>query len=415
MVGERLIKLRGASGWALMGVAITALVLWALAAAGPAHGRSTARSAAAACRSNLSATRDPANPLGLSTAPGANPLSGAQSHLYIEGPAYGVAAQAIASEIGGMAAGFSKMTWAEFARLVASQKLSAAKAHRVSLLEKIASRPETFKLTSYNRGGGPGQTYQSIENYLCRLAPGDVAVLTTYFLKHQGNCKSNRETASDQAVFKRRVDETARALSNFPFVMFSEFDAVGTAGCLSKAGLAERVALLKYQVDKFSALPHGVIYAEGGESDANTAAFAAKILNAEGIGKIRGFFLGDTHEAWTSNEIKLGNQISRLTHGAPFVVSTQANGQGPLLNKHPAKQGVEQLCNPPRRGLGPQPTTDTGFPLVDAFEWVTTPGRSGGQCHPGDPATGTFGENLALSLASRANGKIGPGYPSRPY
>ena len=98
------------------------------------------------------------------------------------------------------------------------------------------------------------------------------------------------------------------------------------------------------------------------------------------------------------------------------MVSTQANGQGPLLNPHPSKQGIEDLCNPPRRGLGPQPTANTHYNLVDAFEWVTTPGRSSGTCrHPGEPASGIFGVNLALALAAKANGKLGPGYPSRPY
>lgn len=378
------------------------------------HGRAVARGVSVGqCSSGLSSPRDPSNPLGLVQAPGANPLKGA--HLYVEGPAYGLAAGAIAALVGQSPSSLSNETYAAFRARLARLHPSPAVARKVRLLEKIAGEPQTFKLTSYNRGGSPPQIYQSLENYVCRVPRGQVAVLTTYFLKHQGDCRTNHETAADQALFKARVDAAARALANRPFVLFSEFDAVGTAGCLPKAGLAGRIALLRYEVNKFASLPHGVIYAEAGESDANTPAFAARILKAEGIGKIRGFFLGPTHEAWTSNEIKFGERISKLTRGAHFVVSTQANGRGPLLNRHPSTQGIEHLCNPPRRGLGPRPTASTGFKSVDAFEWVTTPGRSSGTCRPGDPASGIFGVNLALGLAAHANGKLGPGYPSRPY
>ncbi len=75
-----------------------------------------------------------------------------------------------------------------------------------------------------------------------------------------------------------------------------------------------------------------------------------------------------------------------MTHGAHFVVNTAQNGQGPLLNKHPPQQGVEDLCNPPGRGLGPRPTTSTGFPHVDAFLWTHVPGNSSGSCNGGPPS-----------------------------
>ena len=52
------------------------------------------------------------------------------------------------------------------------------------------------------------------------------------------------------------------------------------------------------------------------------------------------------------------------------------------------KDGNEVLCNPPGRGLGPKPTTDTGFPNVDAFAWLDNPGGSSGACVPGAPPAG---------------------------
>lgn len=398
---------------AVSGVMVVALLGW-FASVGAASRGQLARAphASQPCSPGLSTPRDPANPLGLSPAPGSNPLNGA--NLYVEGPAYGLAAMAIANLLGVSQKSLYNTSWPEFAGYV-SAHTPAPLATEIAMLEKIAVEPETAKMTSYNRGGAPDQIFISVSNYICRVPSGQIPILTTYYLKHQPNCYTDIETPADQALFKQRVDATAQAIGDHPFVMFSEFDAVGTARCLSHTGLVQRKALLKYEVNAFAALPHGVIYAEAGESDSNTPAYAAKILNGEGISKIRGFFVGATHEAWTSNEIKFGNKISKLTHGAHFVVSTQANGRGPKLNPHPRTQGIEDLCNPSGRGLGPRPTTHTGFPLVDAFEWVTTPGRSSGLCHPGDAPSGMFGVNQALALAANANGKLGPGYPSRPY
>ncbi|HEY5316527.1 MAG TPA: glycoside hydrolase family 6 protein [Solirubrobacteraceae bacterium] len=375
---------------------------------------------AAVCPSGLGGTRDPSNPLALSTPPGSNPLAGAQGSLFVQTPARGTAASAIAALLGVKPP--DTESWPAFqaslqsGRLAQTLRSNPALAGKVRLLSLIADEPETSRFSVYTAGGGPGAIYTQLNKFLCRMhtaAPGAIPLLSTYFLEHTGNCPT--ESASDQAVFKRRVDEFAAGVADYPTVIFAEEDAVDTAGCLSRQGLAVREKLLAYEVDVLAKIPHAVVYLDGGTEDGNSAQFAAKILNASGIGNIRGFFLNATHRNWTSKEIAFGEKISRLTHGAHFIVNTADNGHGPTLNPHPARQGIENLCNPRGSGLGPQPTTDTGFPLVDAFEWTSVPGKSGGPCHHGDPASGVFGVNLALHLAENANGKLGPGYPSRPY
>ena len=88
--------------------------------------------------------------------------------------------------------------------------------------------------------------------------------------------------------------------------------------------------------------------------------------------------------------------------------------RGPALNPHPVTQGIENLCNPPGRGLGPMDTTNTGYRLADAFLWTHPPGNSSG-CGGGRPA-GTFWPARAIGLAARANAaRLGPRLPSRPY
>ena len=78
---------------------------------------------------------------------------------------------------------------------------------------------------------------------------------------------------------------------------------------------------------------------------------------------------------------------------AHFVIDTSRNGAGPnpmtAYTASPYDQPADNVaalaggnwCNPPGAGLGAQPTTNTGVPLVDAFLWVKTPGESDGSCN----------------------------------
>ncbi|MGA2924960.1 MAG: glycoside hydrolase family 6 protein [Solirubrobacteraceae bacterium] len=138
------------------------------------------------------------------------------------------------------------------------------------------------------------------------------------------------------------------------------------------------------------------------------------MLNAVGVDKVRGFYTNDTHLNWTTSELRWGDQVSALTHGAHYIVNTADNGRGPLLNPDPATEGNEDLCNPPGRGAGPRPTTDPGLAHVDALLWVHVPGESSGSCNGGTPA-GTFFLARRLVEAANANDRLGPQYPSQPY
>jgi endoglucanase len=218
-----------------------------------------------------------------------------------------------------------------------------------------------------------------------------------------------------QPLFRQRVDAVARATANRPAVYLVELDGIGSSRCVQKVGsLKIWEADLRYEATKLAALPHTVVYMEGGYSDGNPVGYTAKVLNAAGVGKIQGFWTNDTHLNWTINEIKWGEKVSRRTHGADFVINTAQNGNGPKVNRHRTTQGNEDNCNPPGRALGPPPTTDTGYPHVDAFLWSSPPGNSGGSCR-GGPPSGTFWAQRAIDLAGHANDRLGPSFPSRPY
>ncbi len=289
---------------------------------------------------------------------------------------------------------------------------------RVEELEKIAAQPEVQRFSIYSEGGGPGAIFAQAEKIFCHnmtADPGSIPIINTYFL-HPATppCPNASELQAIGPDFRRRVDETAEATDRRPAVYLLELDAIGSSNCIARAGgLGLWEADLRYEVDTLAALPHTVLYMEGGYSDGNSARYTARVLDAVSVRRIRGFYTNDTHLNWTIREVRWAEKISKLTHGAHFIVNTAQNGDGSKLNAYPAGGGHEDLCNPPGRALGPKPTTRTGFEHADAFMWTHVPGNSSG-CGAGPPAS-VFWTARAISLAARANQRLGPGYPSRPY
>jgi len=375
------------------------------------------------CAEPYPATRDPSNPLDLPQAPGSNPLNGAR--FFIPGPAKGSAAGAIAQLLGlnpkTMPVGES---WASFdqklefgplhAKLLANPSLD----RKVSELSLIAGQPEAQRFSSGAGGGGPGATFGQVEKILCPYMasdPGSIPIINTYFMHPVlGGCPTPAAVRAYDPVFDRRIDEMAAATDRRPAVFLLELDAIGSSQCVKKMGaLPEWEADLRYEMQKISALPHTVVYVEGGYADGNSVSYTAQVLNAIGVDKIRGFFTNDTHEDWTSKEVRWATAIAAKTHGAHFIVDTAGNGRGPKLTANRSKDGNEDLCNAPGRGLGIEDTTNTGFKYADAFMWTHPPGNSSG-CGGGPPG-GVFWPALAEGQAARANDQLGPGYPSRPY
>jgi endoglucanase len=412
-------------------LAAAALALGVSVASGSAA-RAHASSGSCAVPDSFPATRDSSNPLDLPVAPppGADPLTGAQ--FFVDGPAHGAAAGAIASLVDlnpkNMA---DDESWGEFFQKLQSGPIAAklgknpGLAHKVRLLEKIASEPEANRFSLYSAGGGPGKIYGQVHKIFCQnmaADPGSVPVFSTFFLYQAGYCESKDQILAHRGTFRRQIDEMASGIDRHPAVMLLELDAIGASACMRHTGaLPYWEADIRYEVDKIASLPHTVVYVEGGYADGNSPGYTASVLRTVDVGKIRGFFTNDTHESWTSNEIRWGEQVSRLTGGTHFIINTATNGHGPLVPRNRVRYGNEVLCNPPGRGIGPLPTTTPTdsrshkvISHVDAFMWTAPPGNSSGSCNGGTPA-GTFWTAKAIGLSARANGQLGPGYPSQPY
>jgi endoglucanase len=396
-------------------------------AAGGRHGRPGARAQAAfaeQCPDRFPAARDPSNPLMLRAAPGSDPLHGA--NFFVDGPRHGAAAGAIATLLGRDPQRYpDDYSWARFRAGLARGKVARKLEHdhglarQVALLSKIAGQPESQKISIYAEGGGPGAIFGQTQKIFCHnltADPRSIPVFTTYFLHPAvGGCATPSQLTAAGPEFRRRVDEMAAATGNRPAVYLLEIDGIGSSICMQKTGaLAIWEADLRYEALEIGSLPHTVVYLEGGYSDANSPRYTARVLNAAGVRQIRGFFTNDTHSNWTIDEIRWAGKVSRMTGGANYVVNTAQNGQGPLRPHNRVKNGNEVLCNPPGRGLGPAPTTTTGFAHADAFLWTGPPGNSSGHCN-GGPDAGTFWAARAINLAAHAQDRLGPGYPSNPY
>lgn len=291
------------------------------------------------------------------------------------------------------------LTGARF--FVDPQDEAAAAAKRDPEIEAIADQPGAARFGSFSY---PNATV-SVQRYLARAnaeSPGSIPILTTYRIV-DGHCGNWSDTQQDVSSYENFIDGFAAGIGTSKAVVALEQDALITVGCLSKHGVSVRMQELQYAVNYLTEhCPHLIIYLDAGAADALPAREAAGLLERAGVSKIQGFFLDATHFDWTSKEIAYGDQISKLTGGKHFIVSTGESGRGPLVPKDRAQQGNEVLCNPPGRGLGPRPTTDTGYADVDAFVWLDNPGGSSGTCN-GGPKGGTYWPAYAEMLIKNAD------------
>jgi endoglucanase len=403
---------------AVLALAPTVLVGCAQARTGSVHAADAQQ-----CSERYPARRNPANPLALRRVPGANPLTGAR--FFIPGPAKGSAARTIAQLVGLDPDTLPlSESWASFARKLAFGPLhntlvaNPGLARQVALLSKVASQPEAQRISSYSWGGTPEGIFLQTEKVLCQnmtADPGTIPIISTYFLHATlGACPTPAEVVADDPLFKARVNAMTEAIDRRPAVMLLEIDGLGSSRCVRRMGsMPAWEAALRYEINAVAALPHTVVYVEGGYSDSNSVRYTARVLNAIGVRRIRGFFTNDTHEAWTIDEVRWATKVAKRTHGAHFIVDTADNGRGPLLNRIKVGNGIEDLCNPPKRGLGPPDTTNTGYAYADSWMWTHPPGNSSG-CGGGPPG-GVFWPARAEGEAARANAQLGPGLPSHPY
>ncbi|MGW0193231.1 glycoside hydrolase family 6 protein [Nonomuraea sp. NPDC003201] len=209
----------------------------------------------------------------------------------------------------------------------------------------------------------------------------------------------------------------------------------GVKDCDPQGSVDQRYDALRQAVQTLKANPNTAVYLDGSQDYYPGTAIMAERLIRAGIDRADGFFLNTAAYQPTEKSVAYGKALSACVSvqratGAKdcpsggtvdpatmphFVVDTARNGQGswaPPPKKYPDPQ---TWCNPPGRGVGDRPTTDTGEELVDAYLWIARAGSSSGRCRRGEggekdpergvvsPEAGEWWPDLALERAEKAN------------
>lgn len=348
-------------------------------------------------------------------------------------------------------------------------------------LRKLISTPQAVWVTSGTPKEVEQQVRQTTHR---AEGKGQVPVLSAYNLPFRDCSQYSAGGASSVDEYKAWIDGVAAGIENREAVIILETDGLGIipwytpfnsdnpewcqpAEADAETAAAERFEMLNYAVDTLKALPETSVYLDGTHSGWLSVGDAADRLVKAGVQDADGFFLNVSNYESTEKQLKFGSWISKCIYYATeidpgnfgacgsqyypassndfstwaltdawyathvdsanpapdelahFVIDTSRNGQGPWTptRTYPDPQ---TWCNPPARGLGITPTTDTGNVLADAFLWVKVPGESDGECSRGlgagavdpewgmvDPAAGAWFPEQALDLIKHSNPTFG--------
>lgn len=335
-----------------------------------------------------------------------------------------------------------------------------------ALIKKMAQTPQAVWLT----GGTPAQVRTNVTSTVdAATKAGSLVTLVVYNVPARDCSLYSAGGANDTVGYQAWIDGIAAGIGNRAIGVLVEPDGLANlpsdcgqddaAGTLSAA----RIAQIRYAATKLAANPRAAVYLDAGNSNWKGVGDITTRLIAAGVDRTNGFSLNvsnyeldshsDKYGAWIATCIgytlhqagaKAANCASQYSPAtaadfstwglsdawyaanvtvaptAHFVVDTSRNGLGPWAAPTGVPAGDPQVwCNPPDRGLGARPTTDTGNPLVDARLWVKTPGESDGQCYrwtsgptdPArarlDPAAGAWFPDQALELARLAKPGLG--------
>ncbi|MER7695334.1 MULTISPECIES: glycoside hydrolase family 6 protein [unclassified Streptomyces] len=224
-------------------------------------------------------------------------------------------------------------------------------------------------------------------------------LLVAYNIPHRDCGLYSAGGAKDADSYRSWIGEFAEAIGDAPATVILEPDALPhiVDGCTPPEHHAERYQLLSEAVDTLKAGPNTRVYLDAGNPEwIDEPSKMAQPLRQAGIDRADGFSLNVSNFQPNESVKAYATRLSDAVGGSHFVIDTSRNGRGPLSGGR-----EEAWCNPPGRGLGTPPTTDTGDGRLDAYLWIKRPGDSDGTCRGGPPA-GDWWPEYALGLARRA-------------
>jgi|GEM_PF-1954903 len=286
---------------------------------------------------------------------------------------------------------------------LAAEYAKTGKTAEAQLLDRIASQPGTTWLTGPSPNDlAAARDIKEVQRTSEEAAKeGAVPIYMLYALPGRDACadysKGGFQSEADYLVWIDKVVQTLRADA----VIVVEPDAVAHTlknTCLNPKQIADRYALLNKAVVKLSSSDRVLgTYLDAGHSEwLPDPTILVEPLRKSGVEHARGVSVNVSFFAETVTATKWAQQLASLIGGKGVLIDTSRNGKGIA----PAT-GVARWCNPPGRGLGYRPSTDTMDKHIDAYFWGKSAGESDGDCF-GNPAAGTFVPNIALELARNA-------------
>ena len=274
----------------------------------------------------------------------------------------------------------------------ARRRASRGRTAEAEALRSIGSRPTAKWLT-----GGPAR--DEVDAFLAEAAvAGQTPVLVVHNVPQRDCGRQGEGGARSGARYQSWIRDVAAGIAGRPVIVIVEPGALpdAVAGCVRD--VEGRLTLLRDAVAVLASTGTARVYLDAGHPGwiADVDALAAALRRA-GVDEADGFALNVANFERTEKNVAYGQRVSDALGGETrFVVDTSRNGNGP----HPAAQvdGAPSWCNPPGRAVGEDPTTQTGLDRVDALLWIKFPGESDGDCRPGEPASGEFWPEYAISL-----------------
>lgn len=244
--------------------------------------------------------------------------------------------------------------------------------------------------------------------------------------------------ASDMTTYQEWIKGIARQIGQAETAVILEPSSLvkipGTKNCDLRGTPDQRYRDIRQAVRTLKANPRTAVYLDGSQDFWPGVEIMADRLIGAGVDKADGFFVNTAGYQATDKAVEYGKALStcvgvRLSAGRKdcpkdvdvdpatmphFVVDTARNGLGSWAPMKSYKD-PQTWCNPPGRGVGERPTTETGEELVDAYLWVARAGTSSGRCRRGttgekdpergvvSPAGGQWWGVLALERAQNAN------------
>lgn len=254
------------------------------------------------------------------------------------------------------------------------------------IVSKIFEHPSSFWY-----GDNPKKPKEHMEKSIRRLlnrAHPQLPILVMYNIPNRDVGQYSKGGAKTKERYLDYIKRFAAGVGEDSPIIIYEPDALPHSTLLSEEDKEWRLNLMKESLQYLTDNCNGKFYIDVGHSSWLSPEEVTGLLDKVSNDKVRGFSVNVCNYRTTKESMKWSRKILKYRPKDYFVIDTSRNGKGP--------DGVE-WCNPPGRGLGETPTTDTSHPNCDAYLWVKIPGESDGKCN-GGPKAGKFWIEQAIEL-----------------